>query len=147
MVEIRQVSYADILDAPNAAELLEAYSKDCIAPDYNPQREMYAAMERVNALKCFGAYRGGSLVGFASVLSSVMPHTGKKSATMESLFVLPAHRNTGAGVLLLDASEKYARESGCAIFSGVARIGSAFEKVLLRRAGFHLTHSQHTRFL
>ena len=146
-VAILPVSFAAILDAPNSVDLIQAYATECLVPGAQPQRAAYEEMERVGALKCFAAYMGGRLIGFCSILCAVMPHTGFRLATVESLFVDPAYRGTGAGDLLLDAAEQYAKEAGCVAFTASARVGSAFEKVLSRRTGYSLTHSQHTRWL
>ena len=160
-VTVCPVSVSEIFDAPNAADLLHAYAEECLVPDAQPQRATYEVMERAGVLKCFAAYVDLTtneldapavfpcplLVGFVSVLCAVMPHNGKRMATPESVFVDSAYRSTGAGDLLLDAAEQYATETGCIAITGLARVGSPFEKVLSRRAGYQLTHSQHTRWL
>ncbi len=146
-VTIQSVRFSVILDAPNSADLIRAYATECLVPDSQPQPAIYAAMEKAGVLKCFAAYAGNVLVGFISILTAVMPHDGRLLATVESLFVSPDHRDTGAGNLLLDAAEEYARDSGCSKLAATARVGSAFDKVLTRRAGYKLTHSQHTRWL
>jgi GNAT superfamily N-acetyltransferase len=147
MLEIKPVSYSEILDAPNSAELLDTYAKDCVMPDYNPQRQIYAAMEKAGAFHCFGAYVFGSLIGFISVITGVMPHNGKKMATIESLFVLPAYRTNGAEGALMSSVEGLASASGCVAFIYTARIGSSLEKILSRRRGCKATHTNFTRWL
>jgi GNAT superfamily N-acetyltransferase len=147
MLEIKPVSYSEILDAPNAAELLQEYSKDCVMPDYNPQRQMYAALENSGALHCFGAYADGILVGFVSVITGVMPHNGKLMATIESLFALPSHRKLGTGDALLSAVEKFAVEGKYVALIYTARAGSILEVVLSRRPGCKESHTMFTRWL
>jgi GNAT superfamily N-acetyltransferase len=146
-VTILPVSFADILDAPNSAALIQAYATECLVSGAHPQRAAYEAMEKAGALKCFGAYIDSRLIGFCSVLSAVMPHTGHRLATIESVFVDPAYRNMGADADLLGAAEQYAAETGCRLVTALARVGSAYDKVLSRRSGYTLTHSQHTRWL
>ena len=150
-VTILPVSVAAIFDAPNAADLLCAYAKECLIPDAQPQRMTYEAMERTGVLQCFAAYAGPEgaslLIGFVSVIRAVMPHCGKRLATVESLFVEPDYRYTGAGAGLIAAAEQCAADSGCLAITAAARVGSAFDKVLSRRTGYALTHSQHTRWL
>ncbi len=144
---IAAVPFSAILDAPNADLLLRAYAEECAVPDATPQRAVYAALEQVGAIRCFAAYSDTSdLIGFISVLAVAMPH-GNRLATIESLFVDPAYRSTGAANFLLDAAEQDAQASGCSNLAATARVGSAFEKVLSRRPGYSLTHSQHTRRL
>lgn len=150
-VAIVPVSFSEILDAPNSPSLLQAYAEECLIPDATPQRLTYEALEGAGALRCFAAFvypeDSPLLVGFVSVLVAVMPHHGNRLATVESLFVDSDHRDTGAGNLLLEVAEKHARESGCLNLVCTARVGSAFDKVLSRRAGYQLTHVQHTRRL
>ena len=146
-VETDPVSVAVIFDAPNAGELVRAYREECLIPNAEPQRATYEAMERASLLKCFGSFVNGELVGFVSVICVIMPHCGRRLATIESLFVDPRYRDTGAGVSLLSAAEQYALESGCLAVVALARVGSAFEKVLSRRVGYQQTHTQHTRWL
>lgn len=148
-VTIRAVSFREILNAPNAAELLRAYAEESLFPDPVPQQAVYAVLEQAHVLKCFGAYSGSTnlLIGFISVLVAVMPHHGRLIATSESLFVDPAYRSAGVGNLLLTAGEQHAIKFGCEAFMCLARIGGSFEKLLARRDGYHPTHEQHTKWL
>jgi GNAT superfamily N-acetyltransferase len=146
-ITILPVPVATVFDAPNSEALLQAYAEDCLVPDAKPQRAMYEAMERVGALQCFAAYSGRLLVGIVSVVSAVVPHLGKRIATIESVFVDPAYRSTGAGDSLLEAAEHYATGVKCLAITGSPRIDSAFEKVLSRRPGYQRTHSMFTRWL
>lgn len=196
-IDIRPVPVAAIFDAPNSADLIRAYAKECLIPDAEPQRATYEAMEKVKVLQCFASYVrptdkdiliakanldaalkanegdvefqigmeclsetgfwqfansvGGIaeplLVGFISVIRAVMPHSGQLVATVESLFVDPAYRGTGAGAKLLSTAEQYAVDSGCVALTCMSRVNSAFDKVLSRREGYSLTHTQHTRWL
>ena len=144
---IRRVSYSEILSAPNAQRLIAEYAAECSIPDAEPQVAMYAAMEQAGALACFGAYADEELVGFISIVTSPMPHNGKRVATVESFFVRSLLRGCGAGNFLLDAAEEYATESGCLGILNTARIGSRLDNVLRRRAGYEATHTVHTRWL
>ncbi len=144
---IRRVSHLEILRAVNARELIAEYAAECSMPGAEPQAETYAAMEHAGALQCFGAYVAEELVGFVSVLTAVMPHNGKRMATVESLFVHPGHRGSGAGNDLLFAAEQYADETECVAITQTARIGSRLDRVLSRRAGSQPSHTVYTRWL
>ncbi len=146
-VTIRRVSYSEILTAHNAQQLIDEYAAECSIPDHNPQAEIYAAMEKNGVLVCFGAYVAGDLVGFVSMLTAIMPHNGKRAATIESLFVLSAHRDSGAGNDLLAAAEYHAAWSMCVALLYTARIGSRLDKILSRRAGCEPSHTVFTRWL
>lgn len=146
-VSILPVNSAIVFDAPNAENMLRAYATECLEPDGQPQREMYESLERMGALQCFAAYDGLALVGFISVLVSLMPHTGKKLAAVESVFVDPEYRDGGAGTLLLDTARRYAQSVGCTKLTWVVRLGSRLDRILSRRAGCSLTHHQYTENL
>jgi GNAT superfamily N-acetyltransferase len=151
-VAILPIRFTAILDAPNAAHLIRSYAAACIVPDAEPQRPLYDAMEKAGIIHCFGAYSlvgdaGPVLIGFSSVICSIMPHDGHLVASLESLFVDPPHRSTGASDMLLSAAEKFAADAGCRCFVCQARTGSAYDTVLSRRTGFSQTHSQYTKWL
>ena len=132
---IREIASAEIFAAPNAADLLAEYAAECSIPligKIDPRQEMYAAMERNGALQCFGAYAGNRLIGFAAVLTTVLPHYGKKVATMESLFVAKSGRKGGTGAELLKAVNQYAKETGCVAILYSAPAGGKLEKLLSR---------------
>lgn len=130
---IRAIRYLDVLEAPNAQALLSAYSSECSLPAIgqpDPQPQMYEALERAGVFQVFGAYLGDDLIGFASVIVSVLPHYGRKVATMESLFVAPECREEGIGLHLLAQVERYATEAGCGAILYSAPSGGQLEKLL-----------------
>lgn len=150
-VTIRPVAYAEILGAGNARELLEEYAAECALPELgpvNPQAEIYAAIERTGAFQCFGMHlrcgqlrpegapadgdgiREEVLVGFASVLVYVVPHYGKRIATVESLFVAAAHRSGRRGNKLMKAVEEHARAQGCVAVLYSAPVRSQLARLL-----------------
>jgi GNAT superfamily N-acetyltransferase len=150
-VVILPVSYAAILDDPASPTLLRAYAEDCLVPDAEPQRELYASMEQMGSIQCFGAYldRGSNklLIGFVSVIRTIVLHDGHLIGAVESLFVDREHRSTGAGLLLIAAAKLYATDSGCRCLLASARMGSALDTILSRRSDCDRTHTQYTFWL
>ena len=144
---VLRVSHVEILCAPNAQQLIDEYAAECSIPGADPQAERYAALEQSGALQCFAAYTDDELIGFASVLSAVMLHNGRRMGTLESIFVSQNHRSSGAGNALLTAAEQYAAEVECVGLSYIPRIGSTMEKILLRRSDCLPTHTVYTRWL
>lgn len=131
---IRAIQCAEVFAAPESKALLAEYAAECSIPaigKIDPQPKLYDALERSGALTCFGAYRHGELVGFATVLVTVLPHYGKAVATMESIFVSAAHRKGGAGTGLLRTVEAYAKERGCAALLYSAPAGGRLEMMLM----------------
>lgn len=115
-MQIKPVSFADIFAAPTFESLIAEYADECsikqIGP-INPQPAIYDALEQRGAMQCFGAFYEGVLVGFATVLVTVLPHYGRKVATLESLFVERQSRSYGAGEELMQTIEAYAKVMGC----------------------------------
>ena len=143
-MKIRRCSYTEILGPDTTQGLLEEYAAECsVAAD--PQYHMYEALERCGGLQCFGAWVQDQLVGFCSVIVSVMPHHGQRVASIESIFVANEYRWTGAGLQLLSVAECYAAEQGCIVLLYQPRVGSAMESILSRRHGVKRTHSVYTR--
>lgn len=128
-MEIRPILYAQVFADEKAADLLKAYAEECSIPEIgetNPQAEMYAQMEKAGVAQCFGVYSDSQLVGFASVLATVVPHYGKKVATVESIYVAPQFR----GVNLLNVIEEYAKRRGCTAVLYSAPAYSRFARLL-----------------
>lgn len=142
---IRPVSYTEILDAPNAGDLLKLYAKECLVDDPTPQREMYEQMTNAGMLHFFGAYAAGKLIGFASVIIGPMPNHGKRIASLIHLFVMPSHRVSGAGSDLLTAAETLADAEGVTMVY-TARVGSELDQMLLQRRDVDFTHCMFTRW-
>ena len=138
---VRAISSAEIL---SATDLLENYAAECSIPligEINPQPQMYEAMERAGILKCFGFYEGFALVGFATVLTMILPHYGKKVATVESLFAKRGGKD------LMAAIEAYAKESGCVVIAYSAPAGGKLERLLSLKKSMKRTNAIFCRSL
>lgn len=112
---IRACSVSDIMEDPAFPALIEEYARESAVdgmPSPNAKMETYIPMEVTGMLHPFGAYKGGELVGFISVLTPVLPHYGALAAVAESWFVTAPHRKGGAGLRLLQAAERVMVESG-----------------------------------
>jgi len=144
-MDIRPASYADILKELN---LLEAYARECAIPEIgktNPQADTYAALEAAGAAQCFSVHEEGKIVGFASILTSVLPHYGKKVGVVESLFVHPDFRRYSLD--LLKIIEGYASAMGCGAILYSAPANSRFERFLNMRKDYRQTNTVFTKAL
>jgi len=133
MITVAAIAYTKVKEQP---DLLAEYAAECgvsaLGP-ISPQWEMYERMQAAGLLQIFGVFVDGVMVGFASVLVSVLPHYGFLAATVESLFVARAHRNSGAGARLMKTIERHARDRECrAVFYG-APAGGKMEGLLGKR--------------
>lgn len=142
-LEVHPISYVEILDPANSA-LLAEYSTECSIPEIgtpNPQRDTYARMESSGLMHSFGAFDGDTLVGFATVLVCVLPHYGKKIATVESLFLAKSHRHGSAGRELMAEIESWVKSEQCAGMLYNARAGSSLERLLSSLPKYQRTNS------
>jgi GNAT superfamily N-acetyltransferase len=138
MADIRKVSYADILGAPNAKELFAEYESECANPELapiNPQADLYALMEASGGLQAFGVYEGDALIGFLTVLVWTIPHYGKNIGSNADIFLAPGHRMSGTGARMIDLAEEYAKSKGGACFQWTVPAGSRFARLLALNAG------------
>lgn len=110
-VTVRQCAADEIIGAPNLDELLAEYAGESSIvglPDHNAQFASYKALEQAGVLAVYGAFVDEKLVGFVTILTSILPHYGRAVSITESFFVAKAYRGTGAGLKLLRAAEDHA---------------------------------------
>lgn len=143
------IPYSDIMQAPNSKELFDEYCEECAIEEIGkaaPQASIYEAMQSSGAMKFFGAYQQGKLLGFASLITYTVPHYGKKIAAVESLFVAKASR-PGVGTALMESLEEYAGNEQCAAILYSAPSGSRLEALLDHLKSYRRTNSVFTRKL
>ena len=142
--DIRPVSYADWLFSEQAQLLIREYADECSIAEIgtaNPQPEAYAAMEASGMFHSFAAYHQGRLVGFANLLTPVLPHYGVRVATVETLFVGKDFRSTSAGLDLRRALEDHAAAAGCVGILYSAPAGGQLERLLEASRHYYKTNS------
>ena len=113
--EVRRIAFDEIEAFQNFAGMVERYADESAIPGMprpNRQKEMYRQLEQAGLFHLVGAFVGGELVGFVSLLASVLPHYGVMVASTESIFVEPEHRKSGAGKMLLREAERLATSIG-----------------------------------
>jgi GNAT superfamily N-acetyltransferase len=101
-------------------------------------------METAGTFHCYGAYAGGQIVGFVTLLTPIIPHYGVSVGVTESLFAAKAYRKKGVGLKLLRAAEKHARAAGCPAFMVSAPSGGTLVDVLSGLA-YHETNRVFTK--
>lgn len=112
---IKQVTADELSSDPKFMGLIAEYAEESAIegmpePDY--QLGMYKHLELLGHFHMFAAYVEGELVGFLTMVDTVLPHYGKRVATVESYFVAKAHRKGGPGLDLLRAAEWLAKALG-----------------------------------
>ena len=114
-VDIKQADWDTIRNDPDYDALIDAYAQESSIdgmPKPNPNAELYKAMIEHGLMFAFTARIDNRLSGFIGLLVTQNPHYGCLIGTIESFFVMPEHRSTGAGLKLLAAARAFARERG-----------------------------------
>lgn len=112
---IRKCSLAEIKGNAGFPALFKEYAEECALRDLPAPDEKlaaYDAIERSGVFQIYGAFCGEKLVGVVAVLTPVIPHYGVAVAVTESLFLAKEHRKGNAGIKLLRAAERHARDAG-----------------------------------
>lgn len=141
MIDVCAVPVSKVL---KSTALIAEYAAECsIAAigEIDPQSDIYTTLENAGVSQSFMVYSDSQEIGFAIVLTPVLPHYGKRVATMESLFVSKDHRSSGAGRILMTAVEDYAKHIGCAGILYSSPAGGQLERVLEASKGYERTNA------
>lgn len=148
MVDVRPCTIRALFAAPEFAALCDEYTAECALlgmPRPNPSMEAYEQLEGIGVLHPYGAFCGGVLVGFVTLLVAPVPHYGGTPIVVtESLFVASRHRKTGAGMKMLRAAQQFTQDHSIPVMQVSAPHGSRLEKVL-PRLGYEHTNSIFTK--
>lgn len=123
----------ELFDDPAFAGLLEEYDSECAIkalPHTKPSRERYVRLESTGVLNVVTVRHGRLLVGFYTILHTVMPHYELPFTIVESIFLSKKYRKGTAGLRVIKDIER--RTHGEGLFCS-APIGSQFEGVLRGR--------------
>ncbi len=140
-MDVRRVSFTEVL---SHTDLIAEYAAECSIPaigPIDPQPQLYQAIENAGVMQCLGVFLDGQIVGFCNVLMTILPHYGRKMATIESLFVSKAHRNTSAGSELMKAVEAHAKDAGCVGILYSAPTGGQLERLLECKKRYRRTNA------
>jgi GNAT superfamily N-acetyltransferase len=135
-LQVQATTIATLEASPNIWALLAEYAEEASVkglPVPAIRADDYKRLEAAGVLHPFSALLNGELVGYVTVLASVMPHYCRVIAITESFFVGKAHRRSGAGLRLLDAAERKAAELGSPGLLVSAPFEGSLFKVLPRR--------------
>ena len=139
-MEIQPATVDELLAAPNWWALLDEYAAECGNTGIGKpemQIDTYRMLEANGALKIVAAHHDGELVGFVFYILAVLPHYGKLVAITESVFVSPAHRDCGAGLMLIKATEEAALEAGAVGLLVSAPTGGSLDQLLAAKRYEH----------
>jgi len=135
---IRRITLEELTSAAEFDGLFDAYRAEAAIDDLpmpSYEAHIYRSMEAAGLLHILGAHQGDRLIGFLSLIVSVLPHYGMTCATAESYFVDARHRRGGAGIKLLRKAESLSEELGAGVLLLSARPDSPLS-VILPRSGY-----------
>jgi GNAT superfamily N-acetyltransferase len=138
-VSVRGCTCAELIAHPDFDGLLSAYALESRLPGMpEPCADLasYSRLEAAGVLFAFQATVGDTLVGFAILLVSVLPHYTVTMGHVESYFVAADYRKQGAGLSLRRAMEHRARESNAHGIFIQAALGSRLGLVLEREEAY-----------
>lgn len=137
---IRRCTTSEILEA---TELLAEYaSESSIDGMPTPKAKIltYKRLEFEGSIVCFGAFCNDKLVGFVSILMSILPHYSAPAAIVESIFVSSKHRAGCIGGRLLKAAENHAKNSNASGLLISAPFGGNLAKLLEKTKSYRTTN-------
>lgn len=142
MVTIKRVSPDVVFANPDYPALEASYmsmAHDALKVGASVMKDRYRQLYDTDVLDTFTVEEdGGKLIGFAAVIYSPSLHTGHLCANVESIFIDPNARSTGAGIGLMCAIRTIAKARGCAAVFYSAQPGSKFDRLLGRMKGTKL---------
>ena len=135
MITVRPSTFSEIQQAPNIESVLAGYYAESAIPEIEKHKvgvqwPMYEGLESTGRLVVYAAWDGDTLAGSLIFLDSMLPHYGVDVAIVESYYVLPEYRKTGAGLKLLVEAELEATRRGAKAFMASAPIGGRLAEVL-----------------
>jgi hypothetical protein len=110
MISIKHYKFLDLEKESTFLELVSEYAMEGSIEGIpnDVQYNTYRVMDSAGVLRCLGVYIDDIFAGFAIIMVSILPHHGVKTAIVDSIFIAKAHRNTLAGIKLINDIENIA---------------------------------------
>lgn len=130
-MEFRKTTWAETFSRPEFKQMIEDYSAESGSPFMHgaPNPDEYIAAEKEGRFFPVGVFDDGKLVGGVNLMFHRVPHYKEVIASIESIFLSKPYRQGTAGLRLLRAAERIAKEHGAEILMIGTRCGSRFEEV------------------
>lgn len=114
MTEVRRITFAELTASAEWDGLVSEYADECqIAglPRFKYDSSTYYLLENSGAMKFAASFVEDTLVGFATMIVTQLPHYSRIVAIVESIFVAKQHRSSGAGMMLIREMESLAKDN------------------------------------
>lgn len=108
---------------PEFQRLIQQYADEAMEAGFagaRPDMARYEELWFANELHSFALMRGHTLGGFAAIRPHKSMHTGDTIGQLETIYVDPAHRSRGAGILVNGAVQTVKRDHGYLYVSAYA---------------------------
>lgn len=132
-MEIIRIPFCEVEKINNFEDLLDEYGSESAIhglPHPKAKNDSYRKLDKSGMFHVFCAFHEEKLVGFISVLLSILNHYSEAVAIVESYFVGSEYRDTGAGTALRIKAEEFSKENGAWGLLLSAPSGGVLEKVL-----------------
>jgi len=133
------VSLAALEDIPELCELLATlFSQETeFSPDPIRQAKGLKAILADPSVGLILVLKDdGQIIGMVILLFTISTFLGSRVALLEDMIIHPAHREKGAGTLLLQTAIQTASERGCRRITLLTDGSNAQAKVFYRKRGF-----------
>ena len=144
---VKLISIDTFFSYKHIDSLLQEYSdesKGVLVPVVKTDIVLYKTLEDLGILDLIVMYNDETIVGFISLMTTVMPHYSEKASTVESIFVLKEHRKFGTGKVLISKAESIAKDKDAkAMFMSAPKDG-VLSKVI-GTYGFTETNTVYTK--
>lgn len=144
MLEIKSLTFNEFISDPMCSDLLDEHVQESANKEMPPisvNAEFYKKLESVGALRALGAYDDGEFIGLICMLISPNLHYSRNICTIESFFVRPEYRKSGAGLKLLSEAEKLAKEADAVAIFVSAQVESNLEKAMSASKRYKATNT------
>lgn len=114
MTEVKRITFAELTASAGCDDLVSEYADECqIAglPRFKYDSSTYYLLENSGAMIFAAAFVEDTLVGFATMIVTQLPHYSRIVAIVESIFVTKKHRGSGAGMMLIREMELLAKDN------------------------------------
>ncbi len=114
-VSIQISDWETIRNDPYYHDIINGYADECAIegmPRPKPDGRVYQQLINNGVMFPFTARIHPFLIGFIALLVTPNPHYGCLIGTVESFYVLPEHRSSGAGLQLLARARQHATTLG-----------------------------------
>lgn len=150
-MKIKNISISELFDNDNASELFSLYSKESqselVSIQQAPDRAIYEQLEETGTLDTVAVVPSDDttkIVGFAVMITTVMPHYSQLGSTIESLYIHPDYRKGNIFKSMLERIKDIAVSKGSFNLFLSAPVGSRLDTIASRSSSLCNTHKMYT---